>query len=187
MALGLLRLLCVGSVRSGAGQALLVKVLGSMPADLRGQLEVCFAGPEVDRELSLQLRESTVHQENVHWLGVLSSQALRCQIERSDVLVCSADPVIPLAALDAMANGKPVVALSRMGGLGLIRDGESGYRVDPDSPGQLLSVLKTLLSERLRLAEMAARARQTIATDYPLTQWGQRVAQQVVRAERTSA
>lgn len=64
-----------------------------------------------------------------------------------DVLVLSSyDEGLPFVALEAMAEGLPIVA-TRVGGLGeIVRDGETGYLVDPGHPDRLADAIDTVLS-----------------------------------------
>ena len=64
------------------------------------------------------------------------------------------------SALLAMAHGLPVVA-SRVGGLPeVVNEGETGWLVPPESPPALAEAIVTAASDRARLAQFGARARQ---------------------------
>lgn len=63
-----------------------------------------------------------------------------------DVLVVSSDQEgTPVAAIEAMASGLPIVA-TRVGGLaGIVNDGESGYLVPPRDPDALADAIDRVL------------------------------------------
>jgi L-malate glycosyltransferase len=64
------------------------------------------------------------------------------------------------SALAAMAHGVPVVA-SRVGGLPeIVEEGETGWLVPPGSPQALADAIAHAASDRARLREMGAKARQ---------------------------
>ncbi|MFN2617706.1 MAG: glycosyltransferase [Thermoleophilaceae bacterium] len=66
---------------------------------------------------------------------------------------------LPLAPLEAMSCGVPVLA-TRVGGLPeLVREGETGALVAPAAPEELASRLERLLGDREQLARMGAAAR----------------------------
>ena len=76
-----------------------------------------------------------------------------------DVLVISSrNEGVPIAALEAMAAGVPLVVTAVGGLVDLIRDGENGWRTPLDDPDRLAEVLhhaRVLPAERSRVAEAA--------------------------------
>ena len=78
-----------------------------------------------------------------------------------DVLVISSrNEGVPIAALEAMAAGVPLVVTAVGGLVDLIRDGENGWRTPLDDPDRLAEVLhhaRVLPAERSRVAEAARR------------------------------
>ena len=69
---------------------------------------------------------------------------------------------VPLAALEAMAAGVPVVA-SRVGGMpDVLRDGETGVLVPAKDPGALAAALASLLADGERRRALAAAAGQDL-------------------------
>jgi glycosyltransferase involved in cell wall biosynthesis len=68
-----------------------------------------------------------------------------------------------LAAAEAMAAGKPVVA-TRVGGIPeYVSDGETGLLVPPGDSGALAGAVLRLLGDRNRLAEFGRRGRERVA------------------------
>tara|TARA_B100001123_G_scaffold140370_1_gene163120 strand:- start:1115 stop:2296 length:1182 start_codon:yes stop_codon:yes gene_type:complete len=78
-----------------------------------------------------------------------------------DVLVISSrNEGVPIAALEAMAAGVPLVVTAVGGLVDLIRDGENGWLTPLDDPNRLAEVLHQALvlpAERSRVAEAARR------------------------------
>lgn len=72
---------------------------------------------------------------------------LWAQYERADVFVLpSRSEALGLVIIEAMARGLPVVA-TRVGGIpDLVRDGENGRLVSPDSPGSLAEAIASVLA-----------------------------------------
>jgi glycosyltransferase involved in cell wall biosynthesis len=74
----------------------------------------------------------------IRHLGFLSSDAIRAEIAKSGFLILpSFEENCPMAILEAMAAGVPVIA-SRIGGIpDLIRDDETGLMFDPNDPADV--------------------------------------------------
>jgi glycosyltransferase involved in cell wall biosynthesis len=73
---------------------------------------------------------------------------------------------LPLAMLEAMAAGLPVIG-ARVGGIPeLLADGESGIVVEPEDPAALASALDALAVDPARRAELGKKARQRIAAHF---------------------
>jgi glycosyltransferase involved in cell wall biosynthesis len=70
---------------------------------------------------------------------------------------------MPLAALEAMAMGVPVVA-SAVGGLNeIIEDGRSGFLVEGRDPGPYAAAVRRLIADPAERAGLVARAREVVA------------------------
>jgi glycosyltransferase involved in cell wall biosynthesis len=111
---------------------------------------------------------------DVTFLGPASEEALPGLYRSAAVLAmpsvgrtCYGRPVpvselLGLTALEAMASGTPVVA-SRIGGLAeVVRDGETGYLVEPGDLAALGDRLALLLSDRRLAARLGANARDLV-------------------------
>lgn len=83
-----------------------------------------------------------------------------------DVAVnCSDFEGAPLAVIEYMAAGKPVVA-TRVGGLpDVVEDGVSGVLIEPRSPKALSAAIDDLLAHPDRAAEMGARGKERQRSD----------------------
>ena len=111
------------------------------PALLRtraSDLRVSFRPAVSDAELAMLYRRAAVL--------VVPSVALTCYGRRVPI-----SELLGLAAIEAMASGTPVVA-SRIGGIPeIVRDGETGYLVEPGDVEGIHDRLATLVADR-RLA-----------------------------------
>jgi glycosyltransferase involved in cell wall biosynthesis len=73
--------------------------------------------------------------------------------------------VTPLKPLEAMAQGRVVVASDVGGHRELIRDRETGSLFEAGNPAALASAVLELLHDRDRAASMRARARRFVETE----------------------
>ena len=96
----------------------------------------------------------------VHFLGPIPQEELPMHYNAADVCVLSSYyESFGLAALEAAACGKPVVA-SEVGGLpAIVKDGSTGYLVPPKQKDVIAERLCELLEDDLLRAHMGAAAR----------------------------
>ena len=82
--------------------------------------------------------------------------------------MASASEGMPLALLEAMAAGLPVIA-SRVGGVvDVIRHGENGLLYEPDDTMGLARFLALLMESEGRRGELGGNARRAIEEDFSL-------------------
>ncbi len=80
----------------------------------------------------------------------------------------SLDEGFPIATLEAMAAGLPVVASAVGGLLELVQDGETGWLVAAASPGELATRLRELISDERRREAMGIAGRQRALRDFSI-------------------
>ncbi len=125
---------------------------------------------EVEQYVASQDLESSVQ-----FLGLLDSAALRNEYALcTAVVLASRQETAPMAVIEAMAAGKPVVA-TRVGGVpNLVDDGGSGFLVQPDDVASFAQSVADLLADKDLRHRMGQRARklaerfrtQTVASRY---------------------
>lgn len=140
------------------------------------QATVRIIGPSQDGfdQLTDQLR----HQAAL--LGIDEAVELVGFVERPEELVadarCYVQParerteILPLAILEAMATGVPVVATDVGGVRDIVRDGDTGLLVPPEDPGALAEALVRILhddelADRLRANAFALTSERRFTAD----------------------
>ena len=76
---------------------------------------------------------------------------------------------IPVALMEAMAAGVPVVATRLSGIPELVQDGVTGLLVEPHDPVALAAALERLLADDALAAELARNARALVQRSFSLT------------------
>jgi glycosyltransferase involved in cell wall biosynthesis len=73
---------------------------------------------------------------------------------------------LPLAILEAMASGLPVVATPVGGTPEIVLDGQTGYLIPPRSPEALAAAINRLLADPVRAAEMGRCGQELVRHTY---------------------
>jgi glycosyltransferase involved in cell wall biosynthesis len=139
-------------------------------ADRRSDAELVVAGegpyrPELE---ALAARQGL--QGRVRFLGRLNQDDLRAQTQRAWLQVVPSvwDEPFGIAALDAMAQARAVIA-SRAGGLSeIVDDGATGFLVPPSDPVALAQRLTALIEDPDGCAAMGAAGRQRLVEHFSM-------------------
>jgi glycosyltransferase involved in cell wall biosynthesis len=113
--------------------------------------------------------------EGLRWLGFLDAPAKAAALARARVFVLpSTSEGLPVALLEAMAAGCPIVA-TRMGGVpDVVTDGEDALVVAPGDPDALAAAIGRLLADPGRARALGQGARRRVAEISP-----ERIAEQL--------
>jgi len=131
-------------------------------------IELRLAGSLDDEGYVRQVRRRIQQKEleqHVLILGRLSADQVRKELSTASIFaLTSLEENSPMGIEEAMAAGVPVVTSNRCGMPYMVRDGESGFLVDPNNPDDIARRLRQLLeNDELRRA-MGAKGRE-IAMD----------------------
>ena len=155
---GPLHVVCIARLERYKGIDVLLHA--SATARLAGvDFRLQLAGDGSERKALMTLAQ-TLGLTDVVFLGALAPSAVATALHAADVMVLpSRGEGLPVAIVEAMANGRPVLA-TRAGGTGeLVQDGVTGLLVDPERPDQLAEALARLAADRPGLQRMADAAR----------------------------
>lgn len=100
------------------------------------------------RRKIMQLTEELGMAEHVTFTGY-RNDAMKF-LAKMDLVVCPSVKPEPLGRiiLEAMALGKPVIATNQGGSVELIKNGETGFLVDPGKPEQIKEIILKLSTDR---------------------------------------
>jgi glycosyltransferase involved in cell wall biosynthesis/GT2 family glycosyltransferase len=167
-----MRVACVAALRPYKGHHVLVDAIARLArAGEAVELDLVGDGP-LRGELERQCARLGV-TSHVHFLGGLTEPAVADVLERADAFA-QASVVqpdgdmdgIPVALMEAMAAGVPVIA-SRVSGLPeLVRDGETGLLTPPGDAAALADALRALRAEPGAAIERARAARALVEEQF---------------------
>jgi glycosyltransferase involved in cell wall biosynthesis len=160
--LGPLRIVVNAQLIKRKGIHVLLRALASLPMTLRAEwsLRVFGVGPyaHVLQRLAGQLALS----DRVSFCGLVPYADIPARLREADLFILpSLQEGMPLALLEAMACGLPVLS-TEVGAIpGIVRDHGNGRLVKPGDEAGLATVLAEMLPQRQRLVEMGRVARET--------------------------
>ena len=128
-------------------------------------VQVVIAGEGPEREaLEAQARALGIH-DRVSFPGFRADTA--ALLAEADVVVLpSLKEGLPLAVLEAMAAGRPVVATAIGGTTEAVVHGETGLLVPPGDPPALAHALGTILADPALAARLGAGGRERVARSF---------------------
>jgi len=166
------RLLFVGRLAEKKGVKYLVQALPEvLEASPNATLTIVGDGPERS-DLAAQVRRLGL-TEHVEFAGSVTNEQLPDWYRAADVFVApsvvSAEgdtEALGVVLLEAAACGVPLVA-SNVGGISdIVRDGETGLLVAPESPSELArAILRLIQDERLR-GQLSGNALRHVAANF---------------------
>lgn len=171
---GLARVTCVGTLHEVKGQRFLLEACRRLQR--QGVPFVCqLIGDGPDRQKLEQLTVELGLQRRIVFHGRRTSDEVQQLLHKSDVVVAPSVPTadgrregIPVALMEAMAVGIPVVA-SRLSGIPeLVWDGECGYLAEPGNAEELADHISRLLDDPSLRREMGLCARLRIEREFGL-------------------
>lgn len=167
-------IMCVASLNPVKGHEFLVEACRQLQN--RGTKFVCRLvgdGP-LRKQLSQQIRESGL-EGRVIMEGMLSLEEVRTKLQECDVFaLCSVRTSrgdregIPVALMEAMATGLPVVA-SDISGIPELVDEESGVLVPPGDSRAIADALQRLAEAPQLRQKLGRHARRRVQADFDLS------------------
>ncbi len=153
----------VGRLRPEKAHEVLLEAVADLARAGR-DVRLCVVG-DGPRMNELQLLAARLGIDGrVTWAGERRDAATLAGAFDASV-VCSHWEGLPLAALESMAAGVPLVA-SSVGGLPTLLDGDAGVLVPPADPAALAGALRELIDDPLRRADIAAAGQARVAERY---------------------
>jgi glycosyltransferase involved in cell wall biosynthesis len=171
---GPVRAICVATLNELKGHAVLLDALARGGAELqRLELDLVGSGP-LEQELREQVQRLGL-SGRVRFHGTRSEVEVAQLLDRADLFVLASVVArngrmdgVPVALMEALATGLPVVA-SRLSGIPeLVRDGETGVLARPGDPEDLARALRAVLADPEAAAARARAGRRLIEREFDI-------------------
>ena len=168
------KLVSVGSIEPRKGQDILLRAILGLPEEIRQQTECFLAGRCLDQRFQEKLLKLAKKLEKVHLLGEIPRDQVRRLLREGDVFILpSRDEVFPTSLLEAMAEGKGVIA-SEIGGVAEIVEHErQGLLFKAADHQALASHIRRFFKDREFLRACGARGRQQFNEKLSFVQFAQ--------------
>lgn len=153
-------LFCAGRLEEQKGCDVAIDALARLSATRPG-LRLHLAGRGSQAQALRRRAERHGIVDRVRFLGVISGDDMRAQIEAASVVLVPSRSIegFAMIALEAAHLARPVVA-SRVGGLAeTVVDGRTGVLVPPDDSDRLATAIDDLLADPNHAAELGRTAR----------------------------
>ena len=161
-----LRILSVGRLVHEKGHDVLIRALAILK-DVKRDLQVQIIGAGPERRSLQKLADDLQVADRVELLGVRQHDFVQRALEQSDLFVlASRSEGIPVACMEAMATGTPIIATRTNGLPELVLHGETGLLVEPDDASSLANAIAWAMDHPAEAQAMAYSARKKIETDF---------------------
>jgi glycosyltransferase involved in cell wall biosynthesis/SAM-dependent methyltransferase/GT2 family glycosyltransferase len=160
-----MRIACVAAMKAYKGHRVLLDAVGRLARDGQAiEVDLVGDGP-LRQELERQCARLGI-ADRVHFLGGLTEPEVAEVMDRADAFVLASlvqqdgdTDGIPVALMEAMAAGVPVVASDVSGVPELVRDGETGLLAPPEDDAALADALRSVLADPVSATERARTGR----------------------------
>jgi glycosyltransferase involved in cell wall biosynthesis len=160
------RMISLGLLGERKGTDVLLHALARLPDDLEWHADL--AGPG-DVAAWTAVRDQLGLTARVSFPGWWPEEAARSELAASDIFVLATRRENqPVAIVEAMAAGLPVVSTAIAAIPEVVEDGTTGLIVPPDDPLALAAALESLLRDPARRAEMGRHGRERYEQAYTI-------------------
>jgi len=158
-----LRFVFLGRIGQRKGAFDLIKAFARIPAAQKNRCELILAG-DGEIEQGRSIAQSFNLGEQVTFLGWIDSEQRNEVLNQADVFILpSYNEGLPMALLEAMGRGLPVLTTPVGGIPEVIASGKNGLLVAPGEIQQLSEAMQLLIGDREMRLSLGTAARESVA------------------------
>lgn len=162
-----LRVLYLGEISRRKGASDLLTALAADKEYFDGRIEVRFGGNEVDGDIRSEI-EAKGLQNIASYMGWVSGSAKTEALEWADIYILpSYNEGLPIAILEAMASGMPVITTPVGGIPELVRDGNNGTLIPPGHSDCIAAALRWYISNPQQVEIRGQKALSDVRQYFP--------------------
>jgi glycosyltransferase involved in cell wall biosynthesis len=156
-------ILCfVGTLRPVKGVKYLIEAM-CLVAKNNSSIKLILVGDGPERMEIMKLTEELNLKDVIIFVGRISNVKISAYLSASDIFILpSLSEGFPMAILEAMACGLPIVTTRVRGLPEIVMEGVNGFIVDPKNPDQLASRIKFLIQDSILREEMSRNNKEMI-------------------------
>lgn len=182
-----IRILMIGRINSWKGQDLLVRAVSDLPPDMRQRVVVkcvgaAFEGGPAEAELR-DLVDALGLSEQVHFEGFVPNPASLYQWADLVVVPSKKPEPFGLVAVEAMSQGRPVVAAGHGGLVEIVQHGVSGLWFTPGDAADLSRAIGQIAGDPLAARMMGEAGRAAYARHFTEEHYKHRLSQAFQQVE----
>ena len=162
-----LRLLYLGEVSQRKGIHDLIEVIAANREEFSGNVELKIGGNIVDFNIASAIEKYNL-SELVTYEGWVSGDKKHKCLQWADVYILpSYNEGLPIAVLEAMAYGKPVISTTVGGIPEVISQGINGFLIRPGDTKSLTSAIKNLINNPEKINSMGLESKKAVKPFFP--------------------
>ena len=158
-------ILYAGRLSKVKGLPYLIQAFSEISKDYDTDLLLVGSGPDEEKLKKMATLKNI--NNRVHFIPMVDKTKLREFLSKCSVFVLpSLFECMPVALLEAMASGKPVIASDIPGPKDIITSGKDGFLFDAGNVDELREYLELCLSDKKLRRKMGKNARRTVEGKY---------------------
>jgi colanic acid/amylovoran biosynthesis glycosyltransferase len=145
-------------------------------------VDYAIAGDGVLRQDLERLACALGVSESVHFLGALDGAQVARALCEADLFLCPSivdsdglEEGVPVAVMEAMAAGLPIVGSCLDGIAELVADGVTGFLTPPRDVGAIATRLEELIAHPALLVDMGERGRERVRREFDIERLNDRL------------
>ena len=138
-------------------------------------IKLIIVGDGPEKENLIKLSNDLGLQDNIVFTGFIYGDNLIRTLQSGDIFLSgSKSENMPLAVLESMAIGLPILSVSSLGMVEIVKDNENGFLLSPDNPDEMAEKILYLLNDEQKLKAFSEKSRE-LSLSYSDTEYAKKL------------